>query len=225
MPDVACRPGDAGVFITFEGDDGVGKTTQIELLRDWLSAKGREVLCLHEPGGTAIGEKIRALLLGKDQDGMDPLAELLLFEAARAQIVAEQIRPALAVGKVVLCDRFTDSTVAYQGYGRELGAALVAQLNEVATGGLEPDLTILLCMDEAAAQERVLERAGADGGPEIDRMESAGSAFRKRVHQGFVDLAAAHPDRIRVVDAARPIDAIHNELKGIVPFSPSTEVE
>ena len=121
-----------GIFLTLEGDDGVGKSTQADLLASWLEQQGRTVLRVHEPGGTRLGEKIRALLLDKEDDAMAPLAELLLFEAARAQVMDEVIEPALARGEVVVCDRFTDSTLAYQGYGRELGAGLVRSTNDLA---------------------------------------------------------------------------------------------
>lgn len=201
-----------GVFITFEGGDGVGKTTQVALLRDWLAERGHEVVCLHEPGGTALGEKIRALLLGREQDGMDPRAELLLFEAARAQLVSERVRPALDRGAVVVCDRFTDSTVAYQGYGRGLGAGLVGRLNALATGGVEPDLTVLLAMDANDSQERVMRRSGASS----DRMEAAGPGFRARVAGGFSEIAFADPARVRVVDASRAVGDVHRDIVSLV---------
>lgn len=196
----------AGLFITLEGGDGVGKTTQFELLARALREAGCDVVTLHEPGGTRVGERIRSLLLDKELGELDPIAELLLFEAARAQIVAEVIEPALAAGKTVLCDRFADSTVAYQGYGRELGAELCTRLNAIATAGREPDLTILLTLDQHEAARRVAARA-EDG--EGDRMEAAGSAFHQRVREGFEELAAGASGRIRMVDAAGSVEEVH----------------
>ena len=203
----------AGLFITLEGGDGVGKTTQFELLATALRETGHEVLTLHEPGGTRVGERIRSMLLDRELDELDPVAEFLLFEAARAQIVSEVIEPALAAGKIVLCDRFADSTVAYQGYGRELGAELCAQLNAIATAGREPDLTILLTLDQHEAERRVIARS-ADG--EGDRMEAAGVAFHQRVREGFEALAAAEPDRIRVVDASGSIEEVHTRIMQVL---------
>ena len=133
-----------GIFITFEGIDGCGKSTQTALCREWLESLGKTVLLVREPGGTKIGEKIRSLLLDKDNGAMAPMTELFLFEAARAQIVEETIKPALEEGKVVICDRFFDSSVAYQGCARGLGADMVSRLNMYATGGLAPDITFFL---------------------------------------------------------------------------------
>lgn len=203
-----------GIFLTLEGDDGVGKSTQADLLASWLEQQGRTVLCVHEPGGTRLGEKIRALLLDKEDDAMTPLAELLLFEAARAQVMDEVIEPALARGEVVVCDRFTDSTLAYQGYGRELGANLVRSTNDLACGGRYPDRTLLLVLDDDVARERVESRS-ADGTG--DRMESAGDAFRTRLRAGFGEIAAAEPERVRIVDANGSVEQVHERIRdGIV---------
>lgn len=195
-----------GLFLTFEGGDGTGKSTQASLLASRLEASGYDVCRVHEPGGTVLGEKIRELLLGREQEGMAPLAELLLYEAARAQVMADVIRPAVDAGKVVICDRFTDSTVAYQGYGRELGADLVDRLNALVTEGFEPDRTIMLTLDPHLARERVLGR-NADGQP--DRMESAGSSFNERMLTGFERIAESKPGRIRTVDAQGDIETVY----------------
>lgn len=198
-----------GIFLTLEGDDGVGKSTQADLLAACLEERGHTVLRVHEPGGTRLGEKIRALLLDKDDDAMAPLAELLLFEAARAQVMAEVVEPALARGEVVVCDRFTDSTLAYQGYGRELGADLVRSTNDLACGGRYPTRTLLLVLDDDVARERVESRA-ADGAG--DRMESAGDAFRARLRVGFEQIAAAEPQRVHVIDASGSVEQVHGRV-------------
>lgn len=199
-----------GIFLTLEGDDGVGKSTQADLLASWLEQRGCTVLRVHEPGGTRLGEKIRTLLLDREDDAMIPLAELLLFEAARAQVMDEVIEPALARGEVVVCDRFTDSTLAYQGYGRELGASLVRSTNDLACGGRYPDRTLLLVLDDDVARERVESRS-ADGTG--DRMESAGDAFRMRLRAGFDEIAAAEPERVRIVDANGSVEQVHERIR------------
>lgn len=199
-----------GIFLTLEGDDGVGKSTQADLLASWLEQRGCTVLRVHEPGGTRLGEKIRTLLLDREDDAMTPLAELLLFEAARAQVMDEVIEPTLARGEVVVCDRFTDSTLAYQGYGRELGASLVRSTNDLACGGRYPDRTLLLVLDDDVARERVESRS-ADGAG--DRMESAGDAFRMRLRAGFDEIAAAEPERVRIVDANGSVEQVHERIR------------
>lgn len=198
-----------GIFITLEGDDGVGKSTQADLLAQWLESQGRVVTRVHEPGGTQLGSKIRALLLSKEQEGMTPMAELLLYEAARAQVMAEVIEPALARGEFVVCDRFTDSTLAYQGYGRDLGPELVDDLNGLACGGCHPTRTLLLVLDADLAQERVTSRS-ADG--EGDRMESAGAAFHQRLRDGFACIARQDPQRVHVIDASGTIEQVHQRI-------------
>lgn len=179
----------SALFITFEGGEGVGKSTQIRLLADRLTQAGYEVCCLREPGGTNVGEQIRSLLLDCSNTSMVPVAELLLYEAARAQLVEEVIRPALGQGKVVLVDRFTDSSTAYQAYARGLNLDLVLTANSIGSGGLAPTRTILLDKDMQAG----LESATSEG---ADRMEAEGSAFHQRVHDGFALLAREHPARI-----------------------------
>jgi dTMP kinase len=180
------------VFISFEGLDGCGKTTQAALLAETAAAGGREVVPVREPGGTAPGERIRSLLLDPGLR-IDPWAEALLYAAARAQLVADVIRPALARGATVIADRFVDSSLAYQGCARGLGVDQVLEVNRVATSGLLPDRTVLLVLGTA-------EAAGRRGEP--DRIEAEGSSFHRRVAEGFDAAARRFPDRIAVVDAS-----------------------
>ncbi len=186
----------SGLFITFEGCDGSGKSTQIALLAERLGALGLDVRLFREPGGPlpgGVGERIRDVLLDPALDDMDPLAELLLYEAARAELVAHHYRPALAAGAVVLGDRYVDSTTAYQGYGRGvLPIEDIVALNRLATGGLVPDVTLLLDVDAADG----LTQATREG---ADRLERAGSAFHERVRVGYLAIAAADPGRVKVV--------------------------
>ena len=193
------------LFITFEGPEGSGKTTQIRLLADLLEGEGMAVTTTREPGGTRIGNAVRALLLDPARTEMSPRAEALLFQAARAQLVDEVIRPALATGNVVLCDRYADSTLAYQGYGHGQALAPLRQLGTFATGGLLPDLTVYLDIDVQAGLER--KRAGAV--EEWNRMENKALAFHQRVREGYLHLAADEPTRWLVVDAGQPVAAIH----------------
>lgn len=199
-----------GLFITFEGIDGCGKSTQIAKLSEFIKENSGDLILVREPGGTAVGEKIRGVLLDKKNDGMDPVCELLLFEAARAQIVSEIIRPALAEGRIVISDRFFDSTFAYQGYARELGEDMVEMLNSTATSGLEPDITFLLDIDPKEA----LVRRGQRGG-ETDRMEALGASFQAKVRDGYLKLAAKS-DRVVRIDASRDRDVIFEEIREIV---------
>ncbi|MGB9707046.1 MAG: dTMP kinase [Microgenomates group bacterium] len=173
-----------GLLITFEGPEGGGKTFQIEKLAKYLQAEGREVLCLREPGQTQIGEQIRLILLSPKNKEMEPRAETLLFEASRAQLVEEVIKPALAVGKIVLCDRFFDSTTAYQGYGRGLPLEEIERLNMFAAGGLVPDLTILLDVEV----EEGLKRRAKSG--KKDRLDEEDLEFYWRVRRGYLKMAA-----------------------------------
>lgn len=196
----------SGVFISFEGVDGCGKSTQVRLLAEALRREGRTVLTLREPGGTAAAERIRGLLADPDTP-LEPLAELLLFCAARADLVAREIRPALARGETVICDRFTDSTVAYQGVARGLGRERVAGLNQVATGGLEPDLTVYLRLEPELALARAL--AQEDGG---DRFEAEGPAFQRAVAAAYEELATTEPERIAVVEASGDPEQVHGRV-------------
>ncbi len=190
--------GVSGVFITFEGGEGAGKTTHINFLAEALRSQGREVLCVREPGGTAIGEALRAIVLDNDNHDMCRETELLIYEAARAQIVNEVISPALKRGAVVLCDRFCDSTIAYQGYGRGLSLDFIDQVNDFACQGVRPDRTVLM---EAPGRADVgLQRATYRSG--ADRMEQAGIDFHTRVNDAFEHMAASDPDRVRVVVSA-----------------------
>jgi dTMP kinase len=191
-----------GLFITLEGGDGSGKTTQAELLREWLTAEGRTVVRTREPGGTDVGLEIRELVLHHRGD-IDPRAEALLYAADRAHHVATLVRPALGRGEVVVQDRYLDSSVAYQGAGRVLDPAEVRRISEWATEGLLPDLTVLLDLDSAAARAR-LDVARS----RYDRLEAEASDFHDRVRAAFLGLADAEPARFLVVDAARPVDEI-----------------
>jgi dTMP kinase len=190
------------MFITFEGLDGSGKTTQVKLLADRLSRQNQNVLVLREPGGTEVGEKIRAILLDRNIHGMTTVSEFFLFSASRAQLVEEVIRPALAGGIVVLCDRFYDSSTAYQGWGRKLPLDAIEVINRCATGGLTPDLTFFLDLPVADVEKRINRLRGKD------RMESIGQDFYERVRQGYLEIARNEP-RFRIVDGKQDIDSIH----------------
>ncbi len=208
-----------GVFITFEGGDGAGKTTHIRFLANALTAMGREVLCLREPGGTPVGEQLRGVVLNPDNDSMCDASELLVYEAARAQLVTEVIKPALARGAVVLCDRFCDSTVAYQGFGRGLDLAFVRRANDFACQGIVPDRTILLVAASAAeGLARAALRAGAD------RMERAGEGFHSRVNDAFLEIARENPERIRVVPSSgmksQTALSVFSALTDLFPWMP-----
>lgn len=194
-----------GCFITFEGPEGCGKTTQMKLLANCLAEKGSPVVLTREPGGCPIADKIREVLLDAANGGMVPLAELFLYAAARAQHVSEVITPALEAGKIVLCDRFTDATVAYQGHGRQLDLALIEQLNRLATGQLRPHLTILLDCPVEVGLERALARIEATTGAKEERFEQESIQFHHRVRTGYLQLAAAEPDRFVVIDGNQDI--------------------
>ncbi len=201
-----------GWFITFEGPEGSGKTTQIRLLAQWLAGQGHAVLTTREPGGTRIGDAVRGILLNPEHTEMRPEAEILLFSAARAQIVGEIIRPHLARGGIVVCDRFADSTLAYQGYGRQLDLAALRQITTFATGGLTPDLTV--CLDLTVLEG--LRRKQSGDLAEWNRMEREQLAFHERVRQGYLALAAAEPQRWLVVDAAQTIAAVQKSIQARV---------
>lgn len=201
-----------GIFITFEGSEGCGKSTQVRRLADQLELLGREVVQLREPGGTPIGESIRHLLKHDEKAvAMTPEAELLLFAASRAQLVREIIRPALERGAVVLCDRFLDSTTVYQGVARALDAVQVAEINSFAVGGILPDLTLVLDLDAAEGRRRAAGRNEAD-----DRMEQEGAEFYEAVQQGYLNLAESYPARIVVVDASLDQDGVTHSIATIL---------
>lgn len=194
------------MFISFEGVDGCGKTTQVSLLREALESAGHRVMVLREPGNTPISEAIRSILLSKDHFDLAPRAELLLFAAARAQLVQTVIRPALAEGRVVICDRYVDSTLAYQAFGRELPMGDVEKVNMIATSGLMPDATIYL----KVSVEQALGRMAAEAKYE-DRMEAAGLAFFERVARGY-DIVSQNFSRFITVNGALSIDDVHDEI-------------
>lgn len=199
----------AGRFITVEGIDGCGKSTQARLLVEELERAGYEVLALREPGGVAISEKIRALLLDPANAEMSATCELLLYEAARAQLVHEVVAPALAQGRMVVCDRFYDSTTAYQGYAGGVPLDAVERANALAVGDFQPALTLVFDIDPALAAERTVSRAQ-------DRIEAKGMEYQRRVAEGFRAVAAANPDRVKLIDASRDIDAIHADVMAAV---------
>jgi dTMP kinase len=207
-----------GIFITFEGLDGCGKSTQMEKLAQALRAEGQDVVTTREPGGTPTGEKIRSVLLDSGTRQLSPVAELALMFAARAQHIDELIVPALTGGKIVLSDRFTDSSEAYQGGGRELGSDAVLALHEVLCGGLQPDLTILMDSDVVASVARARRRniAASTNGRDENRFEQESQAFFGRVQAAYHAIARREPGRIVTVNARRPIAVVHAEITGVV---------
>ena len=215
-PDRPARGASTGLFVTLEGGEGTGKSVQVAALARCLESSGRTVRCTREPGGTALGERLRDIALGLasggEKLGLDPLSEALLFIAARAELVAAVIAPALSRGEIVICDRFADSTLAYQGFGRGIALDEIERLNEIATGGprpsgkgLKPDLTVLLDLPAADG----LARAGKDGG---DRFERETLDFHERVRAGYRTLAEREPDRWLVIDASQPSEAVTQQI-------------
>jgi dTMP kinase len=202
----------AGCFITFEGTEGSGKSTQIILLAERLRAQGRIVRTLREPGGTPIGEEIRHTLKHSHQNhAMTPETELLLMNASRAQLVREVIAPALAAGEVVLCDRFYDSTIAYQGYGRGLSLSMVQSVIEVAVGPIRPQLTLVLAIPLRVSEARRAARQ-SQSAPVRDRFEEADREFYVRVEQGYQAIAAADPERVKWIEADAEIEAVSQAI-------------
>lgn len=193
------------MFITLEGLDRSGKTTQVKLLADRLSRENHNVLVLREPGGTEVGEKIRTILLDKRIEGMTSVSEFLLFSASRSQLVEEVIKPALDGGMVVVCDRFYDSSTAYQGWGRQIPLEAVEVINRCATGGLVPDLTFFLALPVADVEKRINRLRGKD------RMESVGQEFYNRVREGYLAIAKKE-SRFRVIEGKQDIDTIHETI-------------
>jgi dTMP kinase len=205
------------MFITFEGIEGTGKSTQIALLKQHLEAQGRRVLVTLEPGGSRIGAELRRVLLSLENRDLTPQAELFLYLADRAQHVAQVVRPALEAGAVVLSDRFADSTVAYQGYGRGMDPELLHRLNAVAVDGLWPQLTLLLDLDPVVGLERAVARNHSEGKTTAEgRFEAESLAFHGRVRQGFLDLAKRSPERISVVDATGTPEDIAVRVRALV---------
>lgn len=196
-----------GLFITFEGIDGCGKTTQIKLLKEYFESKGKTVLLTREPGAKGLGIKLREILLNYDGE-VSPNCESFLFLADRAQHIDTIIKPAVERGEIVLCDRHTDSTVAYQGYGRGVDLDRINMLNDIATSGMKPDLTFVFDIDIETSMSRV--------GNEQDRMESAGIEFFKRVRQGYLEIAKAEPNRVKLLDGTDSIENIHNQILGLI---------
>lgn len=197
------------LFVTFEGPDGGGKTTQIRLLANALAEMGKQVIVTREPGGTPIGNAIRTILLSPDYSEMSPRAEALLYISARAQIVHEVIRPALAEDKIVLCDRFGDSTLAYQGYGHGQNVAQLRSIIDFATGGLRPDLTILIDLDADTGLRRKQPHLW-------DRLENYDLSFHEAVRRGYSELMAGDPERWVTVDGAQTVDEIYAQVREIV---------
>ena len=195
----------SGLFITFEGPECAGKTTQIKLLSEALSLRGRDVLCTREPGGTPLAEAMRGLLLNKGDEPVTVESELLLFSAGRAQHVAHLIRPHLKKGGIVICDRFIDSTTAYQGYARGIPLDFIQSLNAFAIGETVPDITFLLDLPLTETRRRLALRNGIGG---EDRMEAENNAFHQKVRDGFLQIAVENPQRFRVVDACQSIEVI-----------------
>jgi len=193
-----------GLFVTFEGIDGCGKSTQLKLAERFLSESGRKVARLREPGSTPVAEKIRKILLS-NHSSINDVTELLLYEAARSEITAGEIAPLLKSGHIVLCDRFYDSTTAYQGYGRGLDVTMVRRLHRVAVGDVKPDLTLLFDID--------LKTASARLGRKRDRLESQPRAFHNRVRRGFLEIAAKEKTRVKVIDGARPVEEVFEDVK------------
>ena len=196
-----------GLFITFEGVDGCGKTTQINLLKEYFENQDRTVLLTREPGAKGLGIKLREILLNYDGE-VSPNCESFLFLADRAQHIDTIIKPAVERGEIVLCDRHTDSTVAYQGYGRGVDLNRINMLNDIATNGMKPDITLIFDIDIETSMSRV--------GKEKDRMESAGVEFFKKVREGYLDIAKNNPDRVKLIDGSNSIEEIHQKVLDII---------
>ena len=197
-----------GFFITFEGIDGSGKTTQIKLLNRYLTEKGFDVVLTREPGGTALGDEIRDILLNPKNKGMSARAETMLFEASRAQLVEKVIRPAIENGKIVICDRFFDSTIAYQGAARGLGLKEILDLSLWATAGLVPDLTFLIAINVEACESRMKTRLKIP-----DRIENEKNEFKGKISRGYLDVAEIFKERFEIIDGHMEIDAVFSIIK------------
>ena len=205
----------SGYVITLEGGEGTGKSTQLVLLNDWLSIVGHETIVTREPGGTKLAEAVRALLLDPDLDP-DGVSEIFLLESARHDHVERVIRPGLADGKVVLCDRFTDSSLVYQGLVRGLGWDEVAALNRLATGGQEPDLTIVFDLEPEVALRRARDR-NSEGSSRESRLDDESAEFHRKVREGFLELAERDPDRVCVADASGSPEEVFARVYPLLP--------
>jgi dTMP kinase len=207
------------MFITLEGIEGSGKTTQSKNIVTFLQSRGRDCIMTREPGGTAIGKKIRAILLDPENNDLDPLTELLLYEADRAQHISSIVKPRLCAGKTVVCDRFCDATTVYQGFARGLDIGLIQRLHDLVLKGLKPDITILLDLPPEVGLNRAWEqiKSGARTNREI-RFEKEALEFHERVRAGYLELARLEPERFRVVDAARDKDQVQKEIVKILSF-------
>ena len=198
-----------GMFITVEGPDGSGKTTQLQLLVQSLTEQGYEVVVTREPGGTKVGNSIREVLLSPEHDEMTPRVEMMLYAASRAQNIDQVIRPALHRGAVVVCDRFVDASIAYQGYGLQYDLSQILSLNDWATAGIKPDLTFLFDLTPDQASHRMKDRG------QLDRIESRDKSFHQRVYEGFQILLEQHPERMVRIDANASIETIQDEVLDI----------
>ncbi|HOV27540.1 MAG TPA: dTMP kinase [Pseudobacteroides sp.] len=199
-----------GYFITVEGTDGAGKTTQIKLIEDYLKSKNKSVVVTREPGGTNIGEKIRDILLDSQNSEMGIITEMLLYASARAQLVSEVIRPAIEEGKVVICDRFVDSSYVYQGFGRGIDLKIITDVNRVALDGLLPDITLFFDINPVDALRR------RSNSSELDRIEKEKMDFHKRVYNGYKKLAMLYSDRINCIDSNRSVEEIFVDVKACI---------
>lgn len=207
-----------GFFVTFEGLDGTGKSTQLRRLAPWLQAQGHRVTMTRQPGGTVLGDRIRGLLLDSRTEGLDARAELGLMFADRAQSIAESIKPALERGEIVLCDRYTDSTEAYQGGGRELGSDIVLKLHAAMCGNLWPDVTVMLLPDFAQSLERARRRNARESGkgPDENRFEREDERFYRRVYDKYREIAAREPSRVVMIEGDGGIEDVHQRIVQIV---------
>lgn len=200
----------AGKFIVFEGIDGAGKTTQLSLLKNYLQQQGYDVLSTREPGGTPVGEEIRNILLNPAHGDLHQRTEVLLYASARSQLVFNKIIPALEQGKIVICDRFVDSTLAYQGYGRQIPLDFLHQINGLATGGVKADMVLVFDLTVEESQSRVNKRSKSD------RLEREEQDFFDRVRQGYLEICRQQPSNHRVLDASMPVQQLHHEVRGVV---------
>jgi len=205
------------MFITFEGIEGTGKSTQIHNVKEYFESRGKEVFLTLEPGGSRVGQELRKMLLHVENKDLTPITELFLYLADRAQHIAQVIRPKLEAGQVVLCDRFADSTIVYQGFGRGLDIETLKQLNEVAVDGLWPDLTVVLDIDPETGLKRATQRNIKDGKAEAEgRFEAEHISFHKRIREGYLTWAANNRDRIKVADASSTPDDVFERIKAII---------